>query len=431
MPWARFGDTIITHPRLMRLHEVDSGSTSVFAEAFGFLALGATMSAAHLTDYRVEFGSWVVAAGGNARRAKELLEILEQAGLVERVQDGDHLAWTIWEDDDFIHLRSKAEVEIDRQRKRDLRNTDVTIAVRVRDGDQCRYCGKTVSWTDRKSARSATYDHIDGVGDDVDTDGLVVCCRSCNTSLRGRSGDVKRRMLLPIPQSPFFSRSSAAFINNSAWASERGIKVKASLRPGEIPDARIGGSSNDVGGKATQVADKEPIGGAGGTVQPTVSNPRERGDGAPHHHSSDRCSESCCHTESVVVEEDIASLSGGAGEAWLEPLRETGKRLPTVDQGACTTVCECTDGNVVVEEDIASLSGGAGEAWLEPLRETGKSLPSSDQGACVVSVHGASKGASEAPTKRGSCNATPSVGVAKAARRRHSRRRSQQVGETS
>ena len=430
MPWARFGDNVITHPKLMRLHEVEDLSTSVFAEAFGFLALGATMSAAHLTDYRVEFGSWVAAAGGNAVRAKELLAILERAELIERVDDGGHQAWTIIEDDDFIHLRSKAEVEIDRQRKRDMRNTDVTIAVRVRDGDQCRYCGKTVSWTDRKSARSATYDHIDGVGDDIDTDGLVVCCRSCNTNLRGRSGDVKRRMLMPVPKTPYFSKSSASFINNSAWASERGIKVKASLRPGEILDARIDGSSNGTGGNATQVLEEEIADVVGGTTADAVEPPHQLGDCAPHDHISGLCSASCCHTDRAVVEEDIASLSGGADEAWLEPLRETGKRLPTVDQGACTTVCECTDGNVVVEEDIASLSGGAGEAWLEPLRETGKRLPTVDQGACVVSVHGTPEGVSEAPTKRGSCDTAPSVGVAKAARRRHSRRRSQNVGET-
>lgn len=221
------------------------------------------------------------------------------------------------------------------------------------------------------------------VGDDIDTDGLVVCCRSCNTNLRGRSGDVKRRMLMPVPKTPYFSKSSASFINNSAWASERGIKVKASLRPGEILDARIDGSSNGTGGNATQVLEEEIADVVGGTTADAVEPPHQLGNCAPHDHISGLCSASCCHTDRAVVEEDIASLSGGAGEAWLEPLRETGKRLPTVDQGAC-----------------------------------------------VVSVHGTPEGVSEAPTKRGSCDTAPSVGVAKAARRRHSRRRSQNVGET-
>ena len=429
MPWVRVGDNVIIHPRLLRLHTAQPGDTSVFAEAFGFLSLGATMSAAHLTDYRVEFGSWVAAAGGNAVRARELLAILEGAGLVERVDDGEHEAWTIWEDEEFIHLRSKAEVEIDRQRKRDMRNTDVTIAVRVRDGDQCRYCGKTVSWVDRKSGRSATYDHVDGVGGgDADCDGLVVCCRACNTELRGMSGDAKRRMLRPVPKAPHFSKSSASFINASTWATERGIRVENSQILGDIPEALLYSGAAAKEGTTHTVVEEDITLDAGGTVSERLEPPCEPGAGEPHLHTGQCESAPCGHTGDVVVEEDITLDAGGTVSERLEPSRDPGESLPSSNLGSCTSVCVCGDGDVVVEEDITLDAGGAVSERLEPSRDPGESLPSSNLGSCTSSLHGVSK-ASKASVEEGAeCLGSLSAGVARQARRRYSRRRHRGMG---
>jgi len=60
--------------------------------------------------------------------------------------------------------------------------------VRERDGDHCRYCGKTVDWKDRRGKDGGTYDHIDPEGPNA-PDNIVVCCRSCNSSKGARTPD--------------------------------------------------------------------------------------------------------------------------------------------------------------------------------------------------------------------------------------------------
>lgn len=270
MPWLRVSDTAISHPRMLRVLNGGETSSSLLAEAFGFLTLGATLSAAHMTDYVVEFGSWVMAAGGNVQRARELLQKLEDAGLVKAVTIDGHLAWEIWQDEDFLHMRSKDEVEIDRQRKRDMRNPDVALAARVRDGDQCRYCGRTVSWTDRKSARSATYDHIDGVKGDATANDVVVCCRACNTNLRAMSGTEKRKILRSAPEAPYFSQSSANYLNSTSWVRDHGVVVKASRMRPEVSPALHGRANHSVRGEETS-----PVEATSGVVAETVQDSPE------------------------------------------------------------------------------------------------------------------------------------------------------------
>ena len=60
------------------------------------------------------------------------------------------------------------------------RNSDLRDLIKTRDGDRCRYCGISVVWTDRKSARGGTYDHVDPAGPSS-VENLVVACRGCNS----------------------------------------------------------------------------------------------------------------------------------------------------------------------------------------------------------------------------------------------------------
>lgn len=82
-------------------------------------------------------------------------------------------------------------------RKRDLYQDLALIKdVRARDGDSCRYCGRTVNWKDRKGQGGGTYDHIDPDGENT-LENIVVCCRSCNSRKNRRTPEEAEMQLLP------------------------------------------------------------------------------------------------------------------------------------------------------------------------------------------------------------------------------------------
>jgi hypothetical protein len=94
--------------------------------------------------------------------------------------------------------KPKAQIELDRARRREARDPLTIKAVRSRDGDFCRYCGIKVDWTDRRGSRGGTYDHvIPGLVGGVDN--LVVCCRSCNSSKKNRTPEQAGMTLLSPP----------------------------------------------------------------------------------------------------------------------------------------------------------------------------------------------------------------------------------------
>lgn len=83
-------------------------------------------------------------------------------------------------------------------RRRDLYNdSSLTKAVKARDGDECRYCGKAVNWQDRRSPDGGTYDHVDPDGGNI-IENIVVACRGCNSSKGKRTPAEAGMELLPI-----------------------------------------------------------------------------------------------------------------------------------------------------------------------------------------------------------------------------------------
>ena len=79
--------------------------------------------------------------------------------------------------DEWIAAWEMASVRVHRPAKIPR---SVCEAVRERDGDACRYCGKRVNWSDRRGPGGATYDHTDPAGPST-AENLVVACRSCNS----------------------------------------------------------------------------------------------------------------------------------------------------------------------------------------------------------------------------------------------------------
>lgn len=89
-----------------------------------------------------------------------------------------------------------------------FRDRELRDRVRVRDGDECRYCGRTVAWTDRRSDLGGTYDHVDPSGDNSESN-LVVCCRGCNSRKSRRTPDQAGMPLRPISVSKSEPKSDA------------------------------------------------------------------------------------------------------------------------------------------------------------------------------------------------------------------------------
>lgn len=220
MPWLRMGDTLITHPLMIRLLEVCKGNHQLKNEAVGALAQLAIIAAAHMTDYWIGYGSLYQVAPG---REDVMLEMLCGAGLLFQEEGPEgYPALRLVDDRELFHMRSREEVELDRRRSRDKHNVDLLMKVRIRDGDQCRWCGGSVDWRDRRSGRRGTYDSLNGHRDST-PETLVVACYSCN-SARG-AGEVKELRDPPTPEEVHYNKHSIAFINDSRYAKDHGIHV--------------------------------------------------------------------------------------------------------------------------------------------------------------------------------------------------------------
>lgn len=211
MSWLKGSDKAATFPKALNVPHFSKGEIGV-NEMFGFIHRCAYESAAHRTDYVIEFGVAMMMGGANYA---QLLAVAEQCGLMEQLEVDGAPAWKIIEDPDFIHLITKAEQEWMNQQKRDSRDTKLTSAVRLRDGDSCRYCMKIVYFgADRKSARAGSYtragsyDHtISGEAATFDT--LVVACGECNSKKKDNDDALE---LQPAPSEPFYSESTATWL---------------------------------------------------------------------------------------------------------------------------------------------------------------------------------------------------------------------------
>ncbi|MHD0233621.1 HNH endonuclease [Corynebacterium diphtheriae] len=220
MAWSRVGDNIATHPLMSRLLTSCEFNHALKNEAFGALVQLTTVSAAHLTDYIVEYGLMAQVAPG---REKQLIDVLVDAGMLFRDEEDGRKVLRIVDDNELLHNRSRDEVEIDRRRSADKRNPELIPAVRYRDGDQCRWCGRTVDWRDRKGGRAATIDSLnEHRNSTVDT--LVVACKTCNS--KRRAGEELRLMPIPTREKVYYTDHTIDWINRSEWAQHEGIHLE-------------------------------------------------------------------------------------------------------------------------------------------------------------------------------------------------------------
>lgn len=274
MPWLKTGDNAATHPIVMRVVALVRSLTDhvlerdvAVNEVFGFVMRCALQSAGHTTDYVIDEGTaWML--GGP--RTERLLELARKAGYVQRVKVAGVPAWQLVDDPEFIHMRLKAEIDWERQQREDSANPALTVPVRLRDGDACRYCRCVVSWKARKGGRRGTYDHrVPGQAATVDT--LVIACGACNAGRRDREDADDRYPLQPVPLQPLYSAATAA------WLATHGHQVPAceDLRPGSQPD-----TATRSGTQPDTAAPTRP-GAQPGTAAPSTTSDTPGGNGSP------------------------------------------------------------------------------------------------------------------------------------------------------
>jgi 5-methylcytosine-specific restriction endonuclease McrA len=294
MSWLKGSDKAATFPKALNVPHFSKGEIGV-NEMFGFIHRCAYESAAHRTDYVIEFG--VAMMMGEGKHA-QLLAVAEQAGLLEQLETDGAPSWKIVEDPDFIHLITKAEQEWMNQQKRDSRDTKLTSAVRLRDGDACRYCLKIVYFgADRKSARAGSYtragsfDHvISGEAATIET--LVVACGECNSKKKDNDDALD---LQPPPSEPFYSPSTAAWLAKHGHpvqptTKHPALKKKATTadgtpsapRPVEPPTQAAPGSTQATEAPSGQASstDDTPGNGSATTDQPDPAG--HQPDGSRH-----------------------------------------------------------------------------------------------------------------------------------------------------
>ncbi|QGU03118.1 hypothetical protein CKALI_11370 [Corynebacterium kalinowskii] len=235
MPWLRLGDTAAMHPRLLGVVEYVDFDERLLNETFGFLVRCATQAAGFITDYVVDFGTATVIAGPS--RVRDLLGVCEFAGLMQPIDIEGRRQWKIMEDPEFIHMRLQEELEWEKQRKADNGDPALTIQIRLRDGDACRYCGSVVKWTARKGKIAGTYDHrVPGEAGTLET--MVVACGSCNAK-RGNDPTADRILPpYPVPEEPYYSDSTIEWINSHPWAQQHGITL-VTKRSKDIPPGQV------------------------------------------------------------------------------------------------------------------------------------------------------------------------------------------------
>lgn len=235
MAWTRTGDDAATYPRLMQTAGVDGADERTVNEIAGWISRMAWQSAAHLTDYIVDVGTAYMLGGA---RTPELVRIAKRVGLLTDATTTAGLpAFKIIDDPEFIHIRLRKEVEWERQQGKDTRDTTLTVHVRRRDGDQCRWCRVVVQWRGRSSNRTGTIDHLHpGVPGTVET--MVVACKRCNSSRQDNPQWQDDHPLLDPPSAPLYGKWTAEFLTDNGYPTEPNIGPESRQQPSDPDTAR-------------------------------------------------------------------------------------------------------------------------------------------------------------------------------------------------
>ncbi|MGZ4597439.1 MAG: HNH endonuclease, partial [Actinomycetes bacterium] len=247
MAWLKVCDTTHSHPSVLAL--AIGGDISLLNETLGWLTRCASYSADH------ELDGWVPEAQARAfagARYDVLLKTARAAGILERTarkggpQQHRGLALDMHTDDRVFHILTKAELTIARGRRGSTRQQDARMAVRLRDGDQCRYCLGPVDFTQRKTARAGTYEHPDP----ADRGTFVIACRACNQTKGTRTAEQWHtdggHPLHDPPAQPHYTPQTTEWLTAAGLLPADGSQPPAPLRTPDQPSRADGRTSTQA-----------------------------------------------------------------------------------------------------------------------------------------------------------------------------------------
>ncbi|EYR64668.1 hypothetical protein N866_07105 [Actinotalea ferrariae CF5-4] len=240
MAWIKVSDTAAMYPALLAVAEHDDADERSVDEVFGWWCRLAILSAQHWTDYVVTFAV-VLQVSGTRARADRLIGMAQFAGLLSPVDLEGRRAVKLLDDPEFVHLKTAEEKAWEDQRKADNGNPAITVLVRHRDGDACRYCGKVVRFTARRGKLAGTYDHRPP-GQPADAERSVVACSECNARRGNAPLEVADATLplLPAPEHPYYHRTTRKWLHAyGALLAEHGL-TPPPIQTEEIKDLRVG-----------------------------------------------------------------------------------------------------------------------------------------------------------------------------------------------
>ncbi|MBL7622394.1 hypothetical protein [Frankia sp. AgB1.8] len=254
MPFGKICDTLWHHPKW---RSASKNARSLWTTAHSHCD-------ANLTDGLVLATSLPMLDG-----TEEEAAALVQAKLWDPVADGNGVL-VGWQFHDWLDYNpSRAEVLADRKLRAAARALPgLRREVRGRDGSTCRYCGRRVVWSDRRSGIGGTYDVVDPA-EDVTADNLVVSCRRCAGQKAGRDVDAAGMRLGPA-ESPATGRPGQS----------SGMVRPFSPRSETVPEANPG-RSETVSGSSPGRSEIVPESDLGMHQPPyPAPSPLRGGDGA-------------------------------------------------------------------------------------------------------------------------------------------------------
>lgn len=194
--WFEAHETMARHPKtlkLARLLKVDRRyAVGLLHDLFSWGLTAAEKDGALRGMEAADIASALDASG---KKGKAVVDCLVEAGYLD-LRDGTYFIHDWYDYAGKLMERKEAEKAYSKRKYALYNDMRLIKAVRARDGDFCRYCGKRVNWNNRKGADGGTYDHVDPDGDNT-IDNIVVSCRSCNSRKSDRTPEEAHMELLP------------------------------------------------------------------------------------------------------------------------------------------------------------------------------------------------------------------------------------------